>query len=49
MKQTDRAWNYARDYLVIALGAVIYALSVDFFTAPNTIATGGVTALATML
>lgn len=49
MKQTDRAWNYARDYLVIALGAVIYALSVDFFTAPNHIAPGGVTGLATML
>lgn len=49
MKQTDRVWTYARDYLVIFSGACIYALSVDFFTAPNNIAPGGVTGLATIL
>lgn len=31
------------------LGAAVYALSVSFFTAPNEIAHGGVTGLATML
>ena len=31
------------------LGAAVYALSVSFFTAPNEIAPGGVTGLATML
>ncbi|MBQ9680086.1 MAG: YitT family protein [Ruminococcus sp.] len=49
MKQTDRVWTCVRDYLVIFSGACIYALSVDFFTAPNNIAPGGVTGLATML
>ncbi len=37
------------DYAVIILGAAVYALSVDFFTAPNQIAPGGVTGISTML
>ncbi|MEE1218718.1 MAG: YitT family protein [Ruminococcus sp.] len=37
------------DYAVIAIGAVIYAVSVVMFTAPNNIAPGGVTAIGTML
>lgn len=37
------------DYAVIILGATVYALSVDFFTAPNQIAPGGVTGISTML
>ena len=37
------------DCLVIAAGASVYALSVAFFTAPNGIAPGGVTGVATML
>lgn len=37
------------DYLVILLGAAIYALSVDFFTAPNHIAPGGITGISTLL
>lgn len=49
MKRTDRALTAAKDYLVIVLGAAAYALSVDFFTAPNEIAPGGVTGIATML
>ncbi len=49
MKKTDRLRQYLADYLVIALGAAVYALSVDFFTAPNGIAPGGVTGLSTML
>lgn len=34
---------------MMILGAAVYALSVDFFTAPNEIAPGGITGLATML
>ena len=49
MKQTDRVKRYVVDYLVMILGAAAYALSVDFFTAPNNIAPGGVTGIATML
>ena len=37
------------DYLIIVLGAAVYALSVDFFTAPNNIAPGGITGIATVL
>lgn len=36
------------DYLVLALGASVYALSVVIFTAPNNIAPGGLTGIATM-
>lgn len=39
----------AVDYLVIAAGAVLYAMSVVIFTAPNNIAPGGMTGVATML
>ncbi len=53
MKLTDRARSFFRDhaadYLVMILGAAVYALSVDFFTAPNNIAPGGVTGISTML
>lgn len=37
------------DYFLIIIGAAVYALSVDFFTAPNNIAPGGVTGIATLL
>lgn len=37
------------DYCVMLLGAAVYALSVDFFTAPNHIAPGGVTGISTLL
>lgn len=37
------------DYLIIVLGAAVYALSVSFFTAPNNIAPGGITGIATLL
>ena len=53
MNLTDRAIHlcrrYVADYLVMILGAAVYALSVSFFTAPNKIAPGGITGLATML
>lgn len=37
------------DYFLIALGSAIYAFGVDYFIAPNEIATGGATGIATML
>lgn len=37
------------DYLIIVLGAAVYALSVAFFTAPNDIAPGGITGISTIL
>ena len=59
MTTTDRAKDARRgfrlraaavyNYLIIIAGAAIYALSVDFFTAPNHIAPGGVTGIATLL
>lgn len=41
--------NIFKDYLIILIGAVIYALSVVIFTSPNNIAPGGLTGIATML
>ena len=38
-----------RDHTIIAFGAAVYAVSVDFFTSPNGIAPGGITGIATML
>lgn len=49
MNKTDRVKRYVVDYLLMILGAAVYALSVSFFTAPNDIAPGGVTGIATML
>lgn len=37
------------DYLIILLGAVLYAASVNMFTSPNDIAPGGLTGVSTML
>ncbi len=38
-----------KDYTIITFGAALYALSVSVFTAPNNIAPGGLTGIATML
>ena len=38
-----------KDYTIITFGAALYALSVSVFTAPNDIAPGGLTGIATML
>jgi len=49
---TDRAsrvMSVIADYLIMSVGAAVYALSVSLFTAPNGIAPGGVTGLATLL
>lgn len=49
MKQKKQVLNFLLDLLVITVGAVIYAVSVDVFTAPNHIAPGGITGLSTVL
>lgn len=41
--------KYLKSYAVITLGSVIYALSFDWFVAPNRFAMGGVTGLAQIL
>lgn len=41
--------QYLKSYAVITLGSVIYALSFDWFVAPNHFAMGGVTGLAQIL
>lgn len=48
--ETKKKWkNFLIDLGFILLGSIIYALSVDIFTAPNLIAPGGITGLATVL
>lgn len=49
MKQKKQVLNFLLDLLVITVGSVIYAVSVDVFTAPNHIAPGGITGLSTVL
>lgn len=41
--------NFILDAVVMTLGAMVYAVCVNAFTAPNNIAAGGVTGIATML
>lgn len=41
--------QYLKSYAIITLGSVIYALSFDWFVAPNRFAMGGVTGLAQIL
>ena len=41
--------QYLKSYAIITLGSVIYALSFDWFVAPNHFAMGGVTGLAQMV
>lgn len=41
--------QYLKSYAVITLGSIIYALSFDWFVAPNHFAMGGVTGLAQIL
>ncbi len=41
--------GFALDFAAMLAGAMIYALAVNAFTAPNNIAPGGVTGIATML
>lgn len=46
---TGRVWELCKDGVYMLAGAVLYAISVNCFTAPNNIAPGGVTGLATAL
>ncbi len=51
-KQSDRLQSvkrWALDTLIIIFGAGVYALGVHCFTAPNNIAPGGVTGIATII
>lgn len=45
----DKAISLSKDCLFFVLGSIIYAISVKSFAAPNQIAPGGVTGLATIL
>lgn len=44
-----KARKFILDAVVMTLGAMVYAVCVNAFTAPNNIAAGGVTGIATML
>src|SRR3954466_10241761 len=38
-----RLWPILRDYTMMTVGALLAALAVDFFLAPNNVVTGGIT------
>lgn len=42
-------WPTLRDYLLLTVGALLIALSVDIFLIPNNVVTGGITGAAIML
>ena len=47
--QTKNIRNFVLDALFMTLGAMAYAVCINAFTAPNNIAAGGITGVATML
>lgn len=49
MKYLPTIARIARDYLLLTLGAICVAISVDLFLAPNNVVTGGVTGVAMIL
>ena len=49
MKRKQSVKEWAQDIAVMFAGSVLYAVSVNWFTAPADIAPGGVTGIATML
>lgn len=49
MKTKNKVNDFLLDLLFILAGSVVYAFSVNAFTAPNHIAPGGVTGLATVI
>lgn len=49
MEKKKKLLTFLVDLGFIVLGSVVYAVSVDVFTAPNLIAPGGITGLATVL
>lgn len=48
MKNKSKVKRRIVDYMLILLGAALYSLSVNIFTAPNNIAPGGITGVATI-
>lgn len=44
-----KLWPALRDYLLLTVGALLIALSVDIFLIPNNVVTGGITGAAIML
>lgn len=48
-KKKSKAWPLILDAVTIIAGSMIYAVSINAFTAPNNIAPGGLTGIATML
>lgn len=49
MKETKKWKTFLLDVFFMLVGSVIYGISVNAFTAPNNIAPGGVTGVATMV
>lgn len=49
MSQREKVMTAIKDYLLITIGCALYAISVKVFTAPNNIAPGGLTGIATMV
>ena len=49
MKYLPLAARILRDYLIMTVGAICVAISVDLFLAPNDVVTGGVTGVAMIL
>lgn len=47
--RAKKVWGLLLDFLFILAGAVVYAIAVNSFTAPNQIAAGGITGIGTML
>jgi hypothetical protein len=41
--QMKQIWHTLRDYTMMTAGALLAALAVDFFLAPNNVVTGAVT------
>jgi uncharacterized membrane-anchored protein YitT (DUF2179 family) len=48
-KMLRRFWPIVRDYTMMTAGALLAALAVDFFLAPNNVVTGGITGGAMLL
>ncbi|HJZ48992.1 MAG TPA: YitT family protein [Roseiflexaceae bacterium] len=44
-----RLWPILRDYTLLTIGAMLSALAVDLFLAPNNVVTGGITGAAMLL
>ncbi len=47
--QNSRAWTVIKNYLIMTVGAVIYAISIAVFLDPNQLAPGGVSGLSIIL